>query len=314
MQTFRRLTVYNSDASDNLRTDLGKLRFCAGFSHPSEYLKMDSENGREENIHGGGRRRSTVLHKGKSDSFICRPTSLEGQQLDNSQIKRKNTAVLRPNYDYFEEETRKSSPHALIHHHEDAFISRTSSTASHQILSLGIAGPVFFPNDHSFTLSDAVQARRQAEDLMEMESCKDNDQKHISIDIPKGAQNLNAPPLPISLKFVDVTYKVAIEHSSMYWCTKRANSCEGKGKEKQILHGITGYVLCGEVLALMGPSGSGKTTLINLLSGRISCRGQQGTITYNDMPYSKALKRRYFWPLPTSPSFIGYKWLSVEWV
>lgn len=271
-----------------------KLRFCAGFSHPSE-LEMDSEKGREEINGDCGRRRSTVLHKGKSDSFIFRSNSLEGQ-LDNSQIKRKNTAaVLRPNYDYFEEETRKSSPHTPIHHHEDAFISRTSSTTSHQILSLGIAGPVFFPNDHSFTLSD-VQARRQAEDLMEMESyCKDNDQKHISIDFPMGARNLSAPPLPISLKFVDVTYKVAIERSSiMYGCfkTRGANSCEGKGKEKQILHGITGYVLCGEVLALMGPSGSGKTTLINLLSGRLSPMSQQGTITYNNMPYSKALKRR----------------------
>ncbi|MCO5549074.1 hypothetical protein L7F22_002540 [Adiantum nelumboides] len=61
-------------------------------------------------------------------------------------------------------------------------------------------------------------------------------------------------------------------------------------QKKQILHGVTGYVLSGELLALMGPSGSGKTTLINLLSGRKNA--SKGSITYNDVPYSSALKRR----------------------
>lgn len=63
--------------------------------------------------------------------------------------------------------------------------------------------------------------------------------------------------------------------------------------EKDILNGITGSATPGEVLALMGPSGCGKTTLLNLLSGRLpSVAALAGTITYNDQPYSKALKRR----------------------
>ncbi|XP_068650319.1 ABC transporter G family member 22-like [Aristolochia californica] len=41
----------------------------------------------------------------------------------------------------------------------------------------------------------------------------------------------------------------------------------------------------------MGPSGCGKTTLLNLLSGRLSDPAMTGSITYNDQPYSKVLKR-----------------------
>ncbi|CAI0396035.1 unnamed protein product [Linum tenue] len=41
----------------------------------------------------------------------------------------------------------------------------------------------------------------------------------------------------------------------------------------------------------MGPSGSGKTTLLNLLSGKIKSE-TTGSITYNDQPYTKSLKRR----------------------
>ncbi|KAF1878042.1 hypothetical protein Lal_00041791 [Lupinus albus] len=85
--------------------------------------------------------------------------------------------------------------------------------------------------------------------------------------------------LPIYLKFTDVSYKVMVKGMTA-------------SVKKDILNGISGYVSPGEVLALMGPSGSGKTTLLNLLGGRLSQPTIGGSVTYNDLSYSKSLKSK----------------------
>ena len=71
--------------------------------------------------------------------------------------------------------------------------------------------------------------------------------------------------------------------------------------QRQILKGITGIVGPGEVLALMGPSGSGKTTLLKIIAGRLN-DNVKGSVTYNDIPYSSALKRRRALSLSLPPS------------
>lgn len=65
-----------------------------------------------------------------------------------------------------------------------------------------------------------------------------------------------------------------------------------KGSPREILGGISGSASPGEVLALMGPSGSGKTTLLSILGGRAGGGAVEGSISYNDEPYCKSLKRR----------------------
>lgn len=49
---------------------------------------------------------------------------------------------------------------------------------------------------------------------------------------------------------------------------------------KEILHGVTGRFLPGQLIAIMGPSGAGKSTLLDVLSGyRIS--GVEGGVYVN---------------------------------
>ena len=82
-------------------------------------------------------------------------------------------------------------------------------------------------------------------------------------------------------------YKVLLKDSSSKWYNPIKSF---KHTDKEILHGVTGSVLPGEVLAMMGPSGSGKTTFLSLLGGR--AQGvTTGSVTYNGLPYNKGLKR-----------------------
>ncbi|OMO83785.1 hypothetical protein CCACVL1_11194 [Corchorus capsularis] len=107
-------------------------------------------------------------------------------------------------------------------------------------------------------------------------------------------------PLPIFLKFEDVEYKVRNSQAASLNPVKAVVSKvasqlnteqSDNNKYKEILKGITGSTGPGEILALMGPSGSGKTTLLKIIGGRLT-DNVKGNITYNDIPYTPALKRR----------------------
>lgn len=99
------------------------------------------------------------------------------------------------------------------------------------------------------------------------------------------------------LQFEDVEYKVRNSQASSTNPVKAVVSKVAsqlnleQDNYKQILKGITGSIGPGEILALMGPSGSGKTTLLKIIGGRLR-DNVKGSITYNDIPYNAALKRR----------------------
>ncbi|KAE8709798.1 ABC transporter G family member 25 [Hibiscus syriacus] len=84
---------------------------------------------------------------------------------------------------------------------------------------------------------------------------------------------------PITLKFMDVCYKVKVQ---------------GSDQEKTILNNITGMVSPGEMLAILGPSGSGKSTLLNALAGRLQhgYGSFSGTMLANNRKLSKQIAKR----------------------
>lgn len=167
---------------------------------------------------------------------------------------------------------------------EEVALSRASSATSHG-LSFSIAGPVVAPAGDLGLINDLQEARLHASMALKK---KETDSKDIEINLETELPHRD-PPLPICLKFLEVQYKVILQGKPT--SILRSSWTEPIFFEKNILHGVSGSIAPGEMLAMMGPSGSGKTTLINLLAGRIQ-QNVSGSITYNDQPYSKALKRR----------------------
>ncbi|KAK1311462.1 ABC transporter G family member 26 [Acorus calamus] len=125
------------------------------------------------------------------------------------------------------------------------------------------------------------------EEMEESPSMKGKNLEIISTENANSSCSTKYNPLPIFLKFEDVEFSVGgMSKNPM----KAVIKVEG-GECKSILKGITGSIGPGEVLALMGPSGSGKTTLLKVIGGRLR-DNVKGKISYNDVPYNPALKRR----------------------
>ncbi|KAK4545939.1 hypothetical protein LTR36_002503 [Oleoguttula mirabilis] len=63
------------------------------------------------------------------------------------------------------------------------------------------------------------------------------------------------------------------------------------GKEKQLLHKVSGYVKPGQLVALMGSSGAGKTTLMDVLAQRKDSGRIEGSIMVNGKPQGMSFQR-----------------------
>merc|ERR1719398_8355 len=124
--------------------------------------------------------------------------------------------------------------------------------------------------------------------------------KSVAAKDASSASFMPKPKTPMQCSFTDVSCYVPaqLQVPGLVSTVKNlAKRCAPKAaapvQERQILHGVTGVVNPGEVVAIMGPSGSGKTTFISLLAGRNKAR-HTGDILYNDehKPTDKAFRRQ----------------------
>ncbi|XP_043703595.1 ABC transporter G family member 25-like [Telopea speciosissima] len=115
-------------------------------------------------------------------------------------------------------------------------------------------------------------------------------------------ESLMSSCYPITLKFVDICYRVKLESKSsgsthcgvrgFLGGPTRKDRTTSTPEERTILNGITGMVSPGEILAILGPSGSGKSTLLNALAGRVHGPGFTGTVLDNGQKRNKSVQRR----------------------
>ncbi|OVA04067.1 ABC transporter-like [Macleaya cordata] len=105
---------------------------------------------------------------------------------------------------------------------------------------------------------------------------------------------------PITLKFIDVCYRIKLENKSTGGCISRILTggqqkltSNNNSQERTILNGVTGMVSPGEILAVLGPSGSGKSTLLNAIAGRLQKKNcYTGSILANGRKLTKPILRR----------------------
>ncbi|XP_049533701.1 ATP-binding cassette sub-family G member 4-like isoform X1 [Anopheles darlingi] len=96
------------------------------------------------------------------------------------------------------------------------------------------------------------------------------------------------PITPTTLSFEDISFQVRSED----------------GKEKHLLHGISGTFRSGRLTGILGPSGAGKSSLLNILSG-FKTNNVTGRILVDGTPINRRKYRREVSYTPQDVSLLG---------
>lgn len=111
-------------------------------------------------------------------------------------------------------------------------------------------------------------------------------------------QSIMSSCYPITLKFIDVCYRVKLQNKATTTTITKMFNSPGPtspvqtSQERSILNNITGMVSPGEILAVLGPSGSGKSTLLNALGGRLHGHNLTGSVLANGRKLTKPVLKR----------------------
>ena len=84
------------------------------------------------------------------------------------------------------------------------------------------------------------------------------------------------------------------------------SDCRYVIKGKEILHGLSGTVKSGEVLAIVGPSGAGKTMLMNMFSLTPGPGKRTGKVTLNSQDLNLSIFKKYFSVVPQQDNHWAY--------
>ena len=121
-----------------------------------------------------------------------------------------------------------------------------------------------------------------------------------------------------TLQFKDIHYQVKVTQESM----DAGGGEEGDvveqlkvGDQKQIVRGVSGTVVGGNMLCILGPSGSGKTSLLHIISGRIKTTASgshsvQGDVLVDNVALDDTGFRRISGMVTQEDVFVGC--LTVE--
>ena len=78
--------------------------------------------------------------------------------------------------------------------------------------------------------------------------------------------------------------KASFRSISLAWNDINYTTVDKEGKEKKIIHNMSGKANPGELLCIMGTSGAGKSTLLDILAGRLVSTRVGGSVLANGKP------------------------------